>query len=217
MKALTKTLAGTAAAAALAVATPANAQIFGGGGYDRDGIDASDIVTGVAVLGGIAAIMSALNRDGGRYGYDSRYRYRNDYQNAVNACGYEAERYGRGGRVSVTDIDRRGSNSYRVRGVIDAGYDNYGSYGRSGSYGRYDARYDRSGSYGRYDPRYDRSGSYGRYDSRYDRSGSYGRYDPRSDRYGRNGTYGRYDQRVEFACTARSNGRITDFDIDRRY
>jgi len=182
MKAL-KYLAGAAAAAAMTVtaASPAQAQIFGRDRYDRGGIDAGDIITGVAVVGGIAAIMSAFGRDGNRYGYDNRYQYRNDYQNAVNACGYQAERYGRGGQVSVLDVDRRGSNSYRVRGVIDAGYGNYGNYGNYGAYGRND-----------------RYGSYGRYDRRY-------------------GNYGRYDQRVEFACTARGNGRVTDFDIDRRY
>ena len=191
MKALTKYLAGAATAVALTVtaASPAQAQIFGRDRYDRDGIDVGDIVTGVAVIGGLAAILGAFNRDGARYGYDSRYRYRDDYQNAVNACAYEAERYGRGARVSVTDVDRRGYDNYRVRGVIDAGYGNYGSYGR----------YDRA-----YDPRYDR-----RYDDRYER------YDRRyDDRYGR---YSRYDQRVEFECEAYGNGRVRDFDIDRRY
>ena len=207
MKAFTKYLAGAATAAAITVtaAGPAQAQIFGRDPYARNrGIDVSDIVTGVAVLGGIAAITRAFGRDGGQYGYDNRYRYQNDYQNAVNACGSEAQRYGQGGQVSVTDIDRRGSNSYRVRGVIDAGY---GNYGNTAGYGRYDPRYDT-----RYDPRYDTRYD-PRYDTRYDT-----RYDPRygrTDRYGSN--YGRYDQRVEFACTARSNGRITDFDIDRRY
>ena len=189
MKALTKYLAGAAAAAAITVtaASPAQAQIFGRDHRDRGGIDTGDIITGVAVVGGIAAILGAFGRDGDRYGYDNRYRYRDDYSQAVNACGYQAERYGRGGRISVTDVDRRGSNSYRVRGVIDAGYANYGS---NAVYGRYDARDDR-----------------------------YGRYDPRVERYGRNdryGNYGRYDQRVEFACTARANGQVTDFDIDRR-
>jgi hypothetical protein len=199
MKALTKFFTGAAAAAlTVTAASPASAQIFGRDRYDRGGIDAGDIITGVAVVGGIAAILGAFNRDGDRYGYDNRYRYRNDYQNAVNACGSEAQRYGQGGQVSITDIDRRNSNSYRVRGVIDAGNNNYGSYGR------YDPRAE---GYGRYDPR---AGSYGRYDVRSDRYG-------RNDRYGQNDRYGRYDQRVEFACTAHANGRVTDFDIDRRY
>jgi len=197
MKAITKYLAGAAAAAALTItaASPAQAQIFGRDRYDRGGIDAGDIITGVAVVGGIAAILSAFGRDGDRYGYDNRYRYRDNYQAAVNACGYEAERYGRGGQVSITDIDRRNSSSYRVRGVIDAGYNSgYGAYGNNARYGTY--------------------GRYGSYDNRYGSYGNSGRYDTR---YGRNDRYARYDQRVEFACTARADGRVTDFDIDRRY
>ena len=197
MKAVTKFLTGAAAAAAMTVtaASPAQAQIFGGN-RNRGGIDTGDIITGVAVVGGIAAILGAFNRNGNGNGrtYGSEYAYRDGYQNAVNACGYEAERYGQGGQVSVTDVDRRGSDSYRVRGVIDAGYNN------NGAYGRYDNRYDPRYS-NRYDPRYDT-----RYDSRYGN-----RYDP----YARAGTYGRYNQRLEFSCTARSDGRVRDFDIDR--
>jgi hypothetical protein len=169
MKAMTKLLTGAAAAAALTVtAAPAQAQYR----YDRDrGIDAGDIITGVAVIGGIAAILGAFNRDGQRYGYDNRYRYRDDYRYAVNACAYQAQRYARGGRISVTDVDRRGRNSYRVRGVIDAGYSDFGRYGSYDRYNRYD-RYDR---------------------------------------------YNRSAQRVQFACTARADGRVTEFAINNRY
>ena len=122
MKTLTKFLAGAATAAALTVsaASPAQAQ-FWDNKHDN-GIDTGDIITGVAVLGGIAAIVAALDHDGQSYGYDNRYRYRDDYTGAVNACGYEAQRYGQGGQVSITDVDRRSSNRYRVRGVINAGY-----------------------------------------------------------------------------------------------
>ena len=135
MKAVTKYLAGAAAAAALTLgaASPASAQDWG----RRDRIDSGDIVTGVAVLGGIAAILSAFDRDGGRYGYDNRYRYRDGYSAAVNSCGAEAERYGRG-RVRITDVDRRNNDRYRVEGVVEGGY------------GGYDTRYDRG-----YDRRYD--------------------------------------------------------------
>ena len=165
MKAVTKFITGAATAAMITVgaAAPAEAQRYGG--YrDRDrGIDAGDIITGVAVLGGIAAIASALDRDGSRYGYGYRSRYRDGYSTAVNSCAYEAERIGRG-RVRITDVDRTGANRFRVRGVIE---DNRG-YG----YDRYD-RYDRY--------------------SRYDRNGRYGRED--------------------FTCHARSNGRITDFNL----
>ena len=197
MKAFTKYIAGAAVATAMTVsaASPAQAQIFGRDPYGRNGGGVGDIITGVAVLGGIGAILSALGRDGSRYGngYGYNDRYRDDYRNAVNACASEAQR--RGGQVNVTEVERRGYDSYRVRGVIEAGY---GNYNRNGSYG----------GYGNYDPRY--GDQYGRYDPRYDN-----RYDTRYDRYGRNDAYGRYDQRVAFACTARADGRISDFDTDR--
>ena len=140
MTRVSKILTGAAAAAlvTVSVATPAQAQYYGRH-YDRGGIDAGDIIAGVAILGGIAAVAAALDNDRDRYGYDYRYRYRDGYTNAVNACGYEAQRYGRG-RVRITDVDRRGRDRYRVRGVIDSGYGGYG-YGYD-RYSRYD-RYDR--------------------------------------------------------------------------
>ena len=182
MKAITKFLTGTAAAAALTVTAAAPAQAQSWDRRDR-GIDAGDIITGVAVVGGIAAILGAFGRDGDRYGYDNRYRYRDGYQTAVNACAYEAERFGRG-QVRITDVNRRGNDRYEVEGVIDAGYGAYSSYGR------YDRSYDRGYDRG-YDRVYDRG-----YDRRYDRG---------------------YNQRVEFECEAYGNGRVRDFDIDRRY
>ena len=188
-----KLSAGAAAAALMSVslAAPAEAQFrdrYRDYGYDR-GIGIGDVITGVAVLGGISAIANAIGRDGGRYGYGSRYRYRDDYRNAVNSCGYEAERAGRG-RVSVTDVDRRGSYSYQVRGVIDSGY---GGYDRG--YGSYDRGY---GSYDR---------GYGSYDR------GYGGYDRGYDRYG----YNNRMDRVAFTCTARSDGRITGFRLNDNY
>ena len=164
MKAISKTMlgAGAAALAAISFATPADAQWRG---RDRDrGIDAGDIITGVAILGGVAAIASALDRDGSRYGYGYRDRYRGGYNYAVQACASEAQRMGRG-RVQIVDVDRVGNDRYRVRGLVQGGYGGYG--------------YDRGG---------------------------YDRYD-RNDRYDRG--YGRDD----FTCTARGNGRITDFRL----
>ena len=174
MKAISKTLlgAGAAAVAAVGFAAPADAQ-YRDRYRDRDGIDAGDIITGVAVLGGIAAIASALDRDGSRYGYGYRDRYRGGYNYAVQSCAREAQRMGRG-QIQITDVDRTGNDRYRVRGIVQADY----------GYGGYDRGY----------------GGYDRYD-RYDRDG-------RNDRYG----YGR-DGRDDFTCTARGNGRITDFRL----
>ena len=136
MKALTKLITGAAAAAALTVtaAAPAEAQSR----RHRDGIDTGDIITGVAVLGGVAAIIAALDNGNNRYGYNnSRYGRAYGYngygqpgygyngygynrydsaQAAVNACGQEAMRYGQ--NVQITDLDRT-NRGYRVRGVVD--------------------------------------------------------------------------------------------------
>ena len=155
MKAVSKLITGAAAAALVTItaAAPAEAQYY----RHRDrGIDTGDIITGIAILGGIAAVTSALGRDRGRYGYGGYDRYRGGYTAAVNSCGYEAERMARG-RVRITDVDRTGSDRYRVRGVVETGYDRYDR-----GYSGYD-RYDRS--YGRYD-RYDRYDRYSRYDRR---------------------------------------------------
>jgi hypothetical protein len=130
-----KILLGAAAAALTVIsASPASAQY-----YDRyrnrGGIDSEDIAIGVAVVGGVAAILGALDRDGGRYGYGNRSRYRDNYSLAVESCGAEAERYGQGGRVRITDVDRSGGDRYRVQGVVESGY---GGYDR-----RYERGYDR--------------------------------------------------------------------------
>lgn len=133
-----KTILLGAAAAALTVtaAAPASAQYRGyDNRYDRrGGIDGEDIAVGVAVLGGVAAILGALDRDGGRYGYGNRYRYRDGYSAAVNSCAMEAERYGRG-RVRITDVDRRSNDRFEVEGVVEGA--SYGGYDRG-----YDRRYD---------------------------------------------------------------------------
>lgn len=135
MRKFSKFLASTVAAATLIVslAAPAEAQRYRRH-YDRDRVDAGDIITGVAVIGGIAAIASALSRDGSRYGYHNRYRYRDGYRYAVNSCANEADRYR--GRVRITDVDQTGGNRFRVRGVIERG-------------GYYDDRYDRGYGYAR--------------------------------------------------------------------
>jgi hypothetical protein len=154
MKAVSKLITGAAAAALIAVGAAAPAEARHRDGYRDRGSGIGDIITGIAVLGGIAAVTNALGRDYGRYGSGYGNRYRGGYTAAVNSCAYEAERIGRG-RVQITDVDRTGNDRYRVRGVVEAGYDR-GGLGYDNRYGRYDNRYDNR--YSRYDNRYDRRG-----------------------------------------------------------
>ena len=146
MKAISKIITGVAGAALLSVslATPAEARHRD----RRDRVDVGDIIAGAVAVGGVIAAADAIGNAARGYGYRDRYGYGDRYSRgygeraAVNACVYQAERYGRG-NVQITDVDRRGS-TYRLRGVIAAGYDRYDR--------GYDRRYDRD--YGRYD--YDR-------------------------------------------------------------
>ena len=146
MKAMTKAITGAAAAALITVsaATPAYADHR----RDHDGIDVGDIVTGVAVVAGVAAAVSAIGGQGRYdpynrgYGYPSRgyggygYGYGGE-QLAVDACASYAQRYG--GQVQITDVRRDGRRSFDVYGVIQTGYKTYNrGYDR-----RYDPRYDR--------------------------------------------------------------------------
>ena len=127
MKTFTKTLVGTAAAAAVAVssATPAMAR-------DRGGIDAGDVIAGALIIGGIAAIAAASSNrdrdrdyryDRGGYGGDGRYDRRGDPQQAVEQCVRAAERaasrhsYGNANVTDVRDI-KRTSRGYEVKGRI---------------------------------------------------------------------------------------------------
>ena len=184
-----KILLGAAAAALTATAAaPASAQ-YGRYDHRRGGIDGEDIAVGVAVLGGVAAILGALDRDGGRYGYGNRHRYRDGYSAAVNSCSVQAERYGQG-RVRITDVDRKSNDRYEVEGVVEGGHGGYST--------RYDRRYDDR----RYDDRRydDRRYDDRRYDDR--------RYDAR--RYGNS-----YGER--FTCVAYGNGRIRDFRMRDGY
>lgn len=151
-------------AMALAGATPAQAR-------DRDGIDPGDVIAGAVILGGIAAVASAVGkkdryRDSYRYrdrdyrdynrgyGYDDRRRGNARYavQQCVNAVERDARRAGyRFADVTeIRDVDRE-RRGWEVKGrlVVD-GSRGYGRYNRH--YNRYD-RYDRNG---RWDRGYDR-------------------------------------------------------------
>lgn len=155
---LKMTAVAAAALVTMSAATPAQAQYRDYDRRDRGGINVGEVIAGIAVVGGIAAAASAIaggdrynrgyNNGYGTYGYgyDNAYGYGEGA--AINACQYQAARYG---RASITDVDRRNNRTYRVRGVIDAGYNNgYGNGGYNDGY--YNRGYNRGG-YGGYERR----------------------------------------------------------------
>jgi len=100
-------LKGIAAAALLAtsLATPADAR--GRHRHHHDDVDAGDVIAGAALIGGIAAIASAITRDK---------RARQDA--AVEECAQEAEYRGQG-RVSEIVNVRKSKGYFTVEGVVD--------------------------------------------------------------------------------------------------
>ena len=169
MTSISKTLFGTVAAGAMAVAT-ASPAIAQDRHRDRDrGISTEDVVTGALIIGGIAAIAAiASDDDDDRYDrryrdrrYNDRYdnrRYNNRYDNrrgnerdAVNQCIRAAERtaqrYG-GGRAEVyeiRDVDRE-RRGFEVKGriAVQQGY-GYSRNSRRGGWdeGRFTCDYRR--------------------------------------------------------------------------
>jgi len=135
MKTITKALAGTVAAGAMAMTSAAPA--FARDRHDN-GIDAGEVIAGAVILGGIAAILSSSKRDqnsydNGRYTYDSRnynvnYSRRNSNQSnqraVVQKCVRAAERnaqrngYRSADVTQIRDVDRKRSG-WRVKGRID--------------------------------------------------------------------------------------------------
>jgi hypothetical protein len=118
--------AGAAAMLTAGVAAPVEAQAFRRP-YYRHHDNAAGLIAGIAVLGGLAAIASAGRRD---RAYAS---YRPYYSGAVNACGAEAQRIGRG-LARVDAVERIGPDRFRVSGFVEG--DRYG-------YARYDRQADR--------------------------------------------------------------------------
>jgi hypothetical protein len=156
MQSFTKAALCTAAAGAMAFTTaaPADAQRYRD--RDNDGISAGEVIAGALIIGGIAAIASAGDRDRDRY-RDNRYRdnyYRSNGnpRRAIHKCVRVAENQARraGYRyANVVDINRvrdtrRGWNiTGRIevdgaRGYRDQrrGYDRRG-YNRRGDSGRF--------------------------------------------------------------------------------
>ena len=162
---LKKTLIGSAVGAAVLMSTaaPANPQVFRD--RDRGGIGAGEVIAGVAILGGLAAIIAAASDNDDRYddrynrypntnGYPTRGYNDNQYyrgsaqynrgsqaiQQCVQAAQYEGRRYGSDVRVTeVRDVDRL-RRGVRVRGnIVVNEYDRRGN--RWGNRGR--NNYDR--------------------------------------------------------------------------
>lgn len=157
MKTLTKALVGTATAVAMtaASASPAMAR-----DRDRNEISAGDVIAGVAILGGVIAVASAIGDNDDDYGYQRGYpndrrgdRYDDRYygqgnsraavEQCINAARYEGRRYG---NVQVQDVTRveRSRNGYTIKGrvVAETGYR-----GRDRGWGNggYNDRYGRGG------------------------------------------------------------------------
>lgn len=133
------------AAAFSMTASPTLAQSWGGGwGGDwarhRSRVDVGDILTGILIIGGIAAIANAASKNK-RHRRDDDRRYPGDYprersngygndngqqwqqnggvDNAVNRCTDEVSR-GSGHTATVDSINREG-DGWRVQGRSDAG------------------------------------------------------------------------------------------------
>ncbi|MBA3676662.1 MAG: hypothetical protein H0W74_04580 [Sphingosinicella sp.] len=115
MSAIAKKIACGTAAAFLLLSTTVPAEARHRRHYDRDDVDAGDVIGAAIVLGGIAAILSASKgRDyGGTYGAERK---------AVKACVREAEsggsRYETARVDDVTNVDRR-DGYYFVRGMLE--------------------------------------------------------------------------------------------------
>lgn len=146
---------GAVAATALtaASATPAMADDY----RDRGGIGAGEIIAGAVVIGGIAALAGAFDKDHDRYDYrDGDYRShdrsrfgfggpRGAVDRCVRAAENQARRFG-GYRyadvLDVRDIDRT-RDGFRVRGRIEVG----GGYrGRGNDRGNFTCRVDGRGT-----------------------------------------------------------------------
>lgn len=112
-------------------------------GRHRDRIDGGDILAGILVIGGIAAIASAASKSNRDRRYDDRdYRSESrryddrradtredsrnsrgtgDMQSAINACSDAAERQaGRDARVSAIDSVARDGEGWRVEGELSS-------------------------------------------------------------------------------------------------
>jgi hypothetical protein len=120
----------------LAMPVAAEARGWGGRHY-RDRVDVGDVLTGVLILGGIAAVASAAsknNRERTRgypvpYPRDDEYRYRTPgtydrsesrgIDRAVDMCVAEVEE--RSGRVGSVDSANRDAGGWQISGELENG------------------------------------------------------------------------------------------------
>lgn len=145
-KTITKGALGTVAAGAMALASATPALADGQRHRDR-GVDAGDVIAGAVIIGGIAALAGAFDRNNDRGYRDNRYdsrndsRYDNRYDNradyrgnhgydgggrqaverCINAAERQAQRFGGWRYANVTeirDIDRT-RGGFLVQGRIE--------------------------------------------------------------------------------------------------
>ena len=130
------------------------------------GIDAGDVIAGVAIIGGIAAIASAVgNRDRDRARYEPRYDRRSSEPSGLDRAGAICrDEIERSARVEAIDAVRRTAAGWTVQGRL---FDGSGFTCTLGNHGRVDAiRYGEAGLVG-----IDRQYSSARYAAAWDRVG----------------------------------------------
>jgi hypothetical protein len=116
------------------------------------GVDGGDILAGILILGGIAAVASAATSNSrNRDRADDRYSYDDDVRSASNQCGAAAAaQSGFGARVERIDNVVRDGNGWRVEGLVGSRRGGVDSFTCGISFGRIDyVRFNRAnGSWG---------------------------------------------------------------------
>lgn len=109
------------------------------------GIDGGDILAGVLILGGIAAVASAATNSA-RRNNDDRYSYNDDVRSASDRCGAAAvAQSGLGSRIERIDNVLRDGDGWRVEGLVGSRRNGVDSFTCGISYGRIDyVRFNRA-------------------------------------------------------------------------
>ena len=168
MKTFTKALGKTGVAAAVAGAMAVSSASPAAARDHKDGIDAGDVIAGALIIGGIAAIASAVDKDDRHY-RDRRYRdrryddrrdvRRGGSRRAVESCVRAAERdarrygYNYADVTQIRDVERT-RYGWRVKGRIEVG----GARGYGNRYGHRDRYRDDRGFYNAKFGRHNRRG-----------------------------------------------------------